>query len=164
MSCAAKLAAIFKTYDKNSDGYLALEEYNAWCKDTKRGIRMINSEMRFSMFCKRIGSDPSRGERFPPIPSHPRPLGPSFVSLVEWLLSHHTAVLENANLQRQKANSSAGLSLEGLVKLYSSAEQLGQKASPLLLGNFLLLISAFLVCVRVLLPPVFETSCCTTCS
>ncbi len=41
----------------------------------------------------------------------------------------------------------AGLSFEGLVKLYASSEQLGKKGSPLLAGSFALIVSALLVCV-----------------
>jgi len=40
---------------------LTKEEYNQWCLDTKRGNRMITTDMRFNLFCKAIKSDPSQG-------------------------------------------------------------------------------------------------------
>lgn len=61
---AEKLKEIFKSYDKNRDGYLTMDEYNQWCRDTKRAIRVVTTERRFELFCKRIGSDPSKGLRF----------------------------------------------------------------------------------------------------
>lgn len=47
-----KLTDMFNKYDKNRDGYLTKEEYNQWCMDTGRGVRMITTDIRYTAFCK----------------------------------------------------------------------------------------------------------------
>eukprot|EP00960_Hanusia_phi_P076526 768572-Hanusia_phi.AAC.7 len=85
--------------------------------DTKRGARMITSDIRYLAFCK------VRPTAFSPT-RFPYDFCPQTIN----------------------SDPSVGLSLEGLVGLYAQKDQQGA-TSPLLRGNLLLLASSLIICV-----------------